>query len=213
MNAKKTLPATSPFATKETVAADVSALISAAAEHVGPDGVIDWKNFPQAVRPFDVAGGSLKIGYSRAWLIVRRAWLEMNDPKSLTKLPAATGDKDATNRAWSKVISPMRDEQQLSWGEISVRVGVPESKIRTCYRATGAKKDLGLRIGKGGRFAYGEPEFYLEHRKDEGAQIPSDLKGKPAVEQLMNAKNAKGEVVRFKKVIRSSSKAPKAVAS
>lgn len=222
MNTKQT-PTTSPFSTKDTDAKAVQALMQSAVDHVGTDGVIDWKTFPDAVRPFDINDGKCSIGYSRAWLIVRRAWLEMFEPKSLVTLPevdpskVAAGDnlKDATNRAWSKVISPMRDTDQLSWGEISVRVGKPESKIRACYKATGAKKDLGLRIGKGGRFAYGEPEFYLAHRKDQGAQIPSTLTHKPKVEELLNARDAQGKLVKFtvtKTPAKKAAPKPKAIA-
>lgn len=191
------------FATDNTDAKDLKVLIAAGLEHMKEDGTIAWKDLPVAARPADIAGGTNPIRYGRAWLIVRRAYLEANSPKLLVTLPTVAADKvpagsthkEATNRAWSKVITPMRDEQKLSWGEISVRVGVPESKIRTCYRATGAKKDVGLRIGKGGRFAYQAPELYLEHRKLEGAQIPVEVKGRPAVEQLMNAQNpATGKV-------------------
>lgn len=192
-----TIPTTSVFATKETDAKDVAALIKEGLEHMDADGTIDWKGMPQATRPFNVSDGSLPIGYSRAWLIVRRAYLEQFQPKALVTLPARTADKDASDRAWSKVVSPMRTDQLLSWGEIAVRCGVAESKVRKVFKDTGAKKDLGLRIGKGGRFAYDEPEFYLAHRKAEGAEVPSDLKGKPAVEQLLNAKDANGKVVRF----------------
>jgi hypothetical protein len=201
-----TVPTTSPFATSATNAADVKRLIAAGLEHTdSTTGEIDWAGMPEAVRPFD-EGGKGPIGYSRAWLIVRRAWLEVNQPKSVVTLPVvdasklADGDnlKDATNRAWAKVIQPLRDEG-ISWGEISVRVGKPESKVRACFKATGNRKDLGDRIGKGGRFAYDEPEFYLEHRRQEGAHIPTDLKGKPKVEQLLNAKNAQGKVVKFQR--------------
>ena len=205
------------FATDHTDAKDVAALIKAGVEHMKADGSIDWKGMPEAVRPSDVAGGQLAIKYSRAWLIVRRAFLELNSPKSLVTLPTVTEApegstvKEATNRAWSKVITPMRDTDGLSWGEISVRVGVPESKIRTCYRATGAKKDVGLRIGKGGRFAYASPELYLEHRKLEGAQIPAELKGRPAVEQLLNATNpATGKVAAPVKAVAKKAPAKKA---
>lgn len=194
---ESTIPTSSVFATKDTSAKEVAALITAGLEHMKSDGTIDWKAMPQASRPFNVADGSLPIGYSRAWLIVRRAYLEVHQKSALVQLPARKGDKDADDRAWSKVVSPMRTDEALSWGEIAVRCGQPESKVRKVFKDTGAKKDLGLRIGKGGRWAYDEPEFYLEHRKAEGAEIPSDLKGRPKVEQLMNAKGADGKIVRF----------------
>lgn len=194
----KTNPTTSVFATSSTNQKDLVKLIDVGLEHMNQDGTIDWKDMPQEARPFNVNDGSLPIGYSRAWLIVRRAYLEVHDPKALVTLPARTADKDASDRAWSKIVSPMRIDQLLSWGEIAVRCGVPESKVRKVFKDTGAKKDLGLRIGKGGRFAYDEPEFYLEHRRKEGAEIPSDLKVRPKVEELLNAKDPKtGKIVRF----------------
>jgi hypothetical protein len=202
----KAMPTTSPFATKETTAKDVAALIAAALP-LSTDGTIAWAKLPEAVRPFDVPGGKLRIGYSRAWLIVKRAWMEVNQPKLLVTLPEPTAaevqahGKNARNAAWSKVVSPMRDADQISWGEIAVRCGQPESKVRACYRATGAKKDLGLRIGKGGRRAFDDPELYLEHRRTEGAYIPATFKGRPTPEVLLNAKNAKGEVVRAQRAV------------
>lgn len=207
MNAKN-IPTSSPFATKATTSADVKRLIAVGLEHTDPSGEINWHEFPEAVRPADM-GGKGSILYSRAWLIVRRAWLEVNEPSGLTTLPVvdpakvAAGDtlKAATNRAWSKVVQPMRDAG-MSWGEISVRVGVPESKVRACFTATNSRKDLGDRIGKGGRFAYDEPEFYLAHRKAEGAHIPVELKSKPKVEQLLNAKDPKsGKVVKATRAV------------
>lgn len=216
MNTKQ-VPTTSPFATKDTLAKDVTKLIAVGLEHTDEAGEIDWAGMPDAVRPFD-EGGKGPIGYSRAWLIVRRAWLEVHNPKSLVVLPTvdaakvAEGDtlKDATTRAWSKLVQPMRAEG-CSWGEIAVRCGKPESKIRACYRATGSHKDLGDRIGKGGRFAYDEPEFYLEHRRAEGAHIPTDLSGKPKVEQLLNAKDPKtGKVVKATRAVPATTKSAKA---
>jgi hypothetical protein len=197
-----TIPTKSIFATDHTLPDDVKLLIKEGVAHMSAEGDIRWKDVPAAARPSDVTGGLLDIKYSRAWLIVRRAYLEVHAPNLLVTLPAEGADKETTNREWSKVIQPMREVQNLSWGEISVRVGKPESKIRSCFRATNAKKDIGLRIGKGGRMAYDDKELYLEHRKAEGAQIPVEVKGRPAVTNLLNAANpTTGEVVAFKRAV------------
>jgi hypothetical protein len=207
MNAKN-VPTTSVFATANTNAVDIRALIADGLENTDQSGEINWKAMSPKVRPADVPGGSGKILYSRAWLIVRRAWLEVNEPSALVTLPEVS-EKDCLpgealsackNRVWSKLVQPLRDGDH-SWGEIAVRCGKPESKIRASFRATQSRKDLGDRIGKGGRFAFDEPEFYLEHRKAEGAHIPVEVKSKPKVEQLLNAKDPKtGKVVRFQRV-------------
>ncbi len=202
-----TLPTTSPFATAKTNAEDVARLIAAGLDHMEAGGDIHWADMPEAVRPFNVDGGQLPIGYSRAWLIVRRAYLEVNEPSALVTLPT-NADAVKQQLAQSKVIVPMRNEAQLSWGEIAVRCGKPESHCRKVYTKTPGMKDLGLRIGKGGRFAYDEPEFYLEHRKGEGAHIPNDgsVKGRPKVEQLLNAKGEDGKIVRFQRSAKGGAK-------
>jgi hypothetical protein len=93
---------------------------------------------------------------------------------------------DETKRAQGKQIHAARMLEQLSWGELAVRFGLSETYIRSCFKLAGVEKDLGLRIGKGGRFLYNDPTLYLENRKAEGAQIPADLKGRPMLEQLLN---------------------------
>lgn len=44
-----------------------------------------------------------------------------------------------------------RDDDELSWGLISARAGVPESRVRKLYTDTTGKSTLGMSIGKGGR--------------------------------------------------------------
>ena len=190
------------FATEHMTQAEAEALIKLALPLMDESGRIPWAKVEAATG----------IGYSRGWLIVRRASLQKNPPNLLVDakglmakaLEQATTagkvgeftaheggqQKNVTageRRTLSPIVHKHRDGLQLSWGEIAVRLGMPESKVRKLYRASGAKKDLGLRIGKGGKFAYDDPTLYLEHRKLEGAQIPVDLKGKPKVEQLLNA--------------------------
>jgi hypothetical protein len=200
-----TIPTTSPFATASTKSADVKRLIAGAVEH-HTEGRIDWKTMPASARPFNVSDGSNPIGYNRAWLIAWRAIFEVEAPDALVTLPARTADDAKSDIAWSKVISPMREKELMSWGLISVLTGIPESKVRKCFRATGNKKDLGLRTGKGGRFAYRDPELYLAHRKAEGAQVPVLLDHRPDVSELLNAKDADGHVVRFQRSAKGGAK-------
>jgi hypothetical protein len=170
---------TSIFATEDTPAAEVSALIAATLEVCTSAGdELKWAEL-SSVCP--------SIKYSRGWLIARRAQLEEYAPELLTRLVKAS--KGSEERyAHAKKFHAARLGTKLSWGELAVRFGVSESYVRECFKLAGVEKDLGLRIGKGGRFAYGDPTLYLENRKAEGAQIPVELKGRPAVEQLLNFK-------------------------
>lgn len=188
---------TSIFSTKDTNSDDVGFLVDNC-DTLAPEGVFQPSALPE----------DFPIKYSRAWLIVRRAWIEANAKNLLVnvtkkQVDAAQkkyGDQyDEKRHVWGPIVENLRDSEKLSWGEIAVRCGMAESKVRASYRALGAKKDIGLRIGKGGKFAYGDPELYLEHRQVEGAMIPADYKGKPKPEDLLNAKNADGKVVKAKR--------------
>lgn len=168
---------TSVFATANTPADQVDTLIRTGLEACDASGEIDWTQ---------VDSGTIK--YSRAWLIVRRAWIEENAPDLLVTLTDRLGlDQAEGVREHGRIVQGLR-EQALSWGEIAVRVGRPESYVRSAFKAVGGAKDVGLRIGKGGRFAYGDPTLYLDNMKVEGAMIPADLKGRPAPEQCLNYK-------------------------
>lgn len=168
---------TSVFATASTNADQVDTLIRTGLEACSASGEIDWSK---------VDSGDIK--YSRAWLIVRRAWIEENTPELLVTLPELMGLEAAESvRKHGEIIAALRD-QALSWGEIAVRVGRPESYVRQAFKSGGIRKDIGLRINKGGRFAYGDPTLYLDNMKVEGAHIPADLKGRPAAEQCLNYK-------------------------
>ena len=197
-----TIPTTSPFATKNTNAKHVAALIAAALEQASDTG-----EFPSTLWNQAQFGN---IGESRGWLIARRAWLEVNRPEALIKVPAGTdfskspADGGASIRAFGKVLEEQRhDGNGDSWGELMVRTGLSEGKVRRAWAAVGAKKDIGHRTGKGGRFVADNPEFYLAHRKAEGAHIPTDLSKRVRevkVEELLNAKDPKtGKVVRFQR--------------
>lgn len=85
------------------------------------------------------------------------------------------------------IITDLRNAQ-ISWGEMSVRTNWPESTCRNVWRKVNPQKDKGLRIGKGGRFAYGDPQLYLDNRRKEGAHVPADFKARPKPEDLLNYK-------------------------
>lgn len=134
------------------------------------------------------------VGYSRGWLIVRTAFLEANAPELITpmadmlKAEAAKGKSSDDFVLWfaHRIVVPMRDDHQLSWGEISVRLQIPENRVRKFYRGSSVKKDKGLRIGKGGRFAYDDMALYQGNMQKEGAYIPVEQKMRPKPEQCLN---------------------------
>lgn len=201
------------FATDHMTTEEAQELIKLALPLMSENGRVPWAKVEAATG----------IKYSRGWLIVRRAYLEKNHPNLLIDVKGAMDKalkqatdagtegefnsrpldadgkpiKDSLTNGERRVMSPIAHtlrDQELSWGEMAVRMGIPESKVRKLFRASGAKKDKGLRIGKGGRFAYEDPTLYLEHRKLEGAQIPVDLKGKPKPDQLLNFKKPEEQV-------------------
>lgn len=186
-----------PFITKECPAEVAEKLVEAGVGQMDASGKVPWAKVEEQA--------GTDVGYSRGWLVVRWAYLAQNEPDTLVDADAyvsaqfrkattegKSGDFDP-KAALQHLVIRMRDEQQLSWGEIAVRLGMPESRVRSAYRHNGVRKDLGLRIGKGGRFAYGAGELYTDNRKKEGAHIPHDLKAKPTVEQLLNYVPKEGE--------------------
>lgn len=182
------LNTSSVFATASTSQAEVAALIEIGVPLMDAAGTVPWAKIEAATG----------IKYSRGWLIVRRAYLEANMPELLVDTQAFIQQAQAKAKEANKLseFNPDRDvvsdlaahlrEAKCSWGEIAVRLGLPESKVRTAYKLKGGKKDLGLRIGKGGRFAYDDPTLYRANRKAEGAHIASDFTKKPQEVELLN---------------------------
>lgn len=174
----------SPFATKDTPAEEIKALCAAVdvlATSAGDE--LKWTDLHQACP---------NIGYSRGWLIARRYQLEKFAPETCERL---TQTKDQDERyAQAKKFHHARMNLQLSWGEIAVRFGVPESYVRACFKLYGVENDKGLRIGKGGRWVADRPDLYLDNRKKEGAHLPHDVKGISSypVEKLLNFKPREG---------------------
>jgi hypothetical protein len=177
------------FSTKSTDQADVENLVSNL-DHYMPEGLANTK-----------AIADQPIKYSRAWLILRRAYLEQN-AKSLLWEPTKTATEKAhktfggTDPQWLErhvygpKVTELHDEG-CSWGEIMVRLGKSEGFVRKSFEACdGRKRTVGLRTGKGGRFAADRPDLYQEHRRAEGAEVPNE-KGIYAsnvpVEMLLNA--------------------------
>lgn len=191
---------TNPFITDKCSAEDAEALIKAGVPQMDASGRVPWDKIEQEA--------GTKVGYSRGWLVVRRAYVEQNMPTVLVDAEKLFSDafKKAEKEGKSsefdkaKVLEPvvvdMRDNKKLSWGEIMVRLGLPEGQVRKAYRSNGIRKDLGLRIGKGGRFAYDDGRLYEDNRKVEGAQIKLDATGKPRVEDLLNYKPKEGATKR-----------------
>ena len=157
----------------------VADLIRVGLETCSPTGRVNWDDI-KASFP-----GELEIGYSRGWCVVRRAWIEANAPQLLHDVELAALAADAMARKGSEfnlnvdVLGPvarqLRDEDQLSWGEIAVRMNIPESKVRAAYRTKAGHKDLGLRIGKGGRFVADRGDLYVENMKAEGVVVDAAL--------------------------------------
>lgn len=202
-----------PFITEKCNAEQTAKLVEAGLPIMEADGKVHWSAVEES------AGET--VGYGRGWLVVRWAYLAKFQPTLLidsTKLisdafkvadaAGQSGEFDEKTVLQAKVIE-LRDSMQLSWGEIAVRMQIPESRVRAAYRHNGVRKDLGLRIGKGGRFAYDAGELYTDNRRKEGAQIPLDLRAKPTVEQLLNfipkaadplAKQRKAAITRLLKI-------------
>lgn len=79
-----------------------------------------------------------------------------------------------------------------SWGEIAVRVGHGEGKVRTAFRDASGNKSQGQRIGKGGRYYLAEGVLYQDTLRPTGTVIPKDAVGREgarfcaATQRLMN---------------------------
>lgn len=102
------------------------------------------------------------LNYSQAWLYITDADLS---PSQRVKA------KDAT----SQTVKQLRDDDQLSWGLISVMMGYkafPESRVRKMYEEASGLRSQGLRIGHGGRYLNGDPVLYADDRRKPGIALP-----------------------------------------
>jgi hypothetical protein len=62
----------------------------------------------------------------------------------------------------------------VSWGEIGVRLSVPESRVRSAYKEATGKLSEGQRIGRGGRFLNADPDLYADVLQAPGTVIPRE---------------------------------------
>lgn len=180
---------TSIFATANTTSEEIASLLEIGLPLMADTGKVPWAKVEAATG----------IKYSRGWLILRRAYIEQYQPHLLvdvrSAVAAASAEAEAAGRlgdfvpdrmVLSPIVTRLHDELLCSWGEIMVRCGLAETKVRNAYKLTGGKKDRGLRIGKGGRFAYDDPTLYKDNMKVEGAHIDLDTKMRPKPEQCLN---------------------------
>lgn len=84
------------------------------------------------------------------------------------------------DRKWFDGLGKTPDERFVaarkagkSWGWIAVLAAVPESQVRKAWTAATGTKSQGTRIGRGGRFYYGEGgrPLYAENLRSTGTQI------------------------------------------
>lgn len=138
--------------------------------------------------------------YSRTWQVARRWVIEAKTPKLIVDCSALIKGKDAdqVDPILAKVVIDLHDgPTQASWGEINVRMGLSEGRVRKLYAKYSGKKDRGLRTGQGGRFVTDNPTLYLDNMKREGAEIAEDFKGIPTKpEQCLNYKKPVAKRVR-----------------
>jgi hypothetical protein len=199
---KVQIPTSSVFATAAHSTEEVAEIIRVGLETANPSGRISRPKVEQ------VMGDRLTINYNRWWLFVRRAWFQVNTPTALVDIDpilAAHKAKIAELQLSDpslvydelQVLGPiaadLRFEKGYSWGDIMCLMGITEGRARKAFERAAHLKARGLRNGRGGRFAYGDPTLYLENMKSEGAQLPEDLRGRPSREQALNYKPVEAE--------------------
>lgn len=70
----------------------------------------------------------------------------------IVNMPAKDKIKAKDEDELAAAIVSARDDDQNSWGRISARAGIPESRVRKIYEDATGNSSRGLRIGKGGRY-------------------------------------------------------------
>lgn len=119
------------------------------------------------------------LNYSQTWRFLRSRDLEAEGFEFHTTVDPVA-------------VKAMR-EAGMSWGEIGVRhrlngehttFGAPEGQVRKAFTEATGLKSQGQRIGKGGRFYYGErgTPLYAGELRPTGTDIPKDAKYDGAVE-------------------------------
>lgn len=86
----------------------------------------------------------------------------------------------------SAVKAARKGSAPLSWGPISIMASryfggeISESAARRAFTEATGLKHQGQRIGKGGRFYYGDGELYVDTLRPTGTDIPKDAVGREA---------------------------------
>src|SRR4051812_34381191 len=129
---------------------------------------------------------------SRTWQVARRRVIEAKQPGLIVDVSALVKgcEADKVDQTIAKVVIALRDKGE-SWGEINVRMGLSEGRVRKLFAQYSGRKDRGLRTGQGGRFVTNNPTLYLDNMKSEGAVISGEFKGIPQKPELcLNYKKA-----------------------
>ena len=117
-----------------------------------------------------------------------------------------------TDEEAAKIVAELRVAGN-SWGEIMVRTGAGETRVRNLFgKATGIASE-GTRNGRGGRFLEREPRFYAGNRKGFGVEAPKPRELDP-VQVAKTADKAKTKLPELvkkagaKKVAQKAAKRP-----
>ena len=108
-------------------------------------------------------------------------------------------DKALVDGDWSVIKLPADDvkagqviakarAQGISWGVLGERCNTSESRVRKLFALATGTKSKGLRMGKGGRFAYDDEALYMDEigvgtRRD-GFSMSIEDKGRPPLPDL-----------------------------
>lgn len=107
------------------------------------------------------------LNYSQFWLFWARRHLEANNPELICRL-------EPTDPKIPGLIVEARNVEGefSSWGWLSVRFGMPESRVRKTFEQKANIHSDGLRIGKGGRFVEDRGEYYVDENRKHGVVTP-----------------------------------------
>lgn len=98
----------------------------------------------------------------REWLPIDvTGWDDAKIGRETRKLRAVTTDGKSTGKG-------------QSWGRIAARMGLPESRVRRCFKAVSNVEDRGLRVAHGGRFVNDDGSLYSEDPEHGVAIVKAD---------------------------------------
>lgn len=107
------------------------------------------------------------ISYAQGWLIVERANLEA--------LGLTVDTAGMTEAELAKVIAELR-AKDASWGTIMVTLDITEGRARKIWAGKTGTHSEGTRVGKGGRFLFGEPALYADQLAKTGTALAATEK-------------------------------------